>query len=491
MKNIFNKLIFIFLLAGLLGCTKDLTTPPIGLLTQSEISSKPTKAGIEASVKSSYQMLASTLNLITNWDWSGGTVFRNDIILEDMASNDMMKKWNPDGDQAWMDKIGAFTFTSENQAFNGIWVFDYEGISRTNLAISSLTNSETIQETGISSTLQNQYLAEVYFLRAYYYFDLVNNFGGVPIIRKPPTSFADAFKDVKRAPADSVWAQISSDLANAKTLMPKGSKYPDAANPWRVSIGAIISMQAKVALYNQQWQKVVDLVNELDSYGYYSLDANYFDNFDANKKFTDNEVIFAYDHTSNAIPDNSNGLYDVEQWGFFAPTRNFIRAFEPNDPRFNYTIDTIQKISPKIVGSFTSGIDYGDKVYIRYADVLLWKAEALTQLGQYPEAIAIINQIRERARNTPTEDGSVTPAGTLPDRPSSTDKNQIMTWIQHERRVELGWESQRFNDLKRWGIAKSFLNSINVPFQDYNYLYPIPQGEVDKAGGMLPQNPGY
>ena len=490
MKKIFNKLILILLLAGLASCTKDLSTAPIGLLTASQIHTKPTKEGLASSVKSSYQLLASTLNIVGNWNWSGGTVFRNDIILEDIASNDMMKKWHPDGDQAWMDKIGNFTFTSQNQAFNGIWVYDYEGISRTNLAISSLTNDQIVQETGISTTLKDQYLAEVYFLRAYYYFDLVNNFGGVPIIRKPPKSFSDAFKDVHREPADSAWALINSDLSKAKTLMPK-AKYPDPNNKWRVSIGAIISLQAKVALYNQQWQKVIDLISELDSYGYYSLDANYFDNFDATKKFTDNEVIFAYDHTANQIPDNSNGLRDVEGWGFFAPTKNFIQAFEPNDPRFNYTIDTVQQLSPKIVGSCTGYIDNGDKVYIRYADVLLWKAEALTQLGQYSDAIAIINQIRTRARNTPTENGAVTPPGTLPDRPNSTDKAQVMEWIRHERRVELGWESQRFNDLKRWKLAKSFLTGLGVNFQDYNYLYPIPQGEVDKSGGALPQNPGY
>lgn len=490
MKNIFSKLILIFLLAGLVSCTKDLTTAPIGLLTASQINAKPTKAGLASSVKSSYQLLSSTLNIIDHWNWSGGTVFRNDLILEDMASNDMMKKWHPDGDQAWMDKIGNFTFTSQNQAFNGIWVYDYEGVSRTNLAISSLTNSQIVQETGISASLKDQYLAEVYFLRASYYFDLVNNFGGVPLIRKPPKSFSEAFKDVKRAPADSVWAQINSDLTKAKALIPK-VKYPDPDAKWKVSIGAILSLQAKVALYNKQWDKVISLISELDGYGFYSLNANYFDSFDANKKFADNEVIFAYDHTSNQIPNNDNGLRYVSGWGFFAPTKNFIQAFEPNDPRFNYTIDTVQQFSPKIIGSTTGYIDYGDKVYIRYADVLLWKAEALTQLGQYSDAIAIINQIRTRARNTPTENGAVTPAGTLPDRPSSTDKAQVMSWIRHERRVELGWESQRFNDLKRWKLAKSFLTGIGVAFQDDNYLYPIPQGEVDKSGGTLPQNPGY
>jgi len=66
-----------------------------------------------------------------------------------------------------------------------------------------------------------------------------------------------------------------------------------------------------------------------------------------------------------------------------------------------------------------------------------------------------------------------------------------MGWLRHERRVELGFESQRFNDLKRWGIAKQVLTALGKNFQDFNYLYPIPQGEIDKSGGTITQNPGY
>jgi hypothetical protein len=55
----------------------------------------------------------------------------------------------------------------------------------------------------------------------------------------------------------------------------------------------------------------------------------------------------------------------------------------------------------------------------------------------------------------------------------------------------LGFESQRFNDLKRWGLAKDFLTGLGKNFQDKNYLYPIPQGEIDKSGGGITQNPGY
>jgi len=83
------------------------------------------------------------------------------------------------------------------------------------------------------------------------------------------------------------------------------------------------------------------------------------------------------------------------------------------------------------------------------------------------------------------------PAGTLPDRIASVDKTQIKGWLMHERRVELGFESQRFNDLKRWKIAKQVLVGLGKNFQDFNYLYPIPQGEIDKSGGSITQNTGY
>ncbi len=101
----------------------------------------------------------------------------------------MNKKWNPDGDQAWMDEFSDFSFTAANGGFNGIWLYDYEGINRINLAISYLTNPETTQAVGISDARKNQLLGEAYFLRAFYYFDLTNNFGDVPLLLNPLLSF--------------------------------------------------------------------------------------------------------------------------------------------------------------------------------------------------------------------------------------------------------------------------------------------------------------
>jgi hypothetical protein len=183
-------------------------------------------------------------------------------------------------------------------------------------------------------------------------------------------------------------------------------------------------------------------------------------------------------------------------WGFIAPTDNFLAEFETNDPRLSLTVNVTDKAVYKLLGATNKSYIGNDdapsnKVYIRFADVMLWKAEAYNETANYPQAIAIINSIRQRARTSLTVAGTLPPVGTLPDRGASTDKAQIHGWLMHERRVELGFESQRFNDLKRWGTAKAVLSALNKNFQDFNYLYPIPQGEIDKSGGSITQNPGY
>jgi hypothetical protein len=494
MKSI-NKIVAFGLLCLAAGCTKELHKDPIGLITPDQINTDPTMNTVNTAVTSSYKMLANTLNILGEWRWDLGTVFRNDYILQDMASDDMQKKWNPDGDQAWMDNVATFTFTATNQAFNGQWSYDYEGISRSNLAISYLTDDALITKIGMDQTLRNRLLGEVYFLRAFYYFDLVNNFGDVPLLLKPLTTFSEAYSVAKRVSKDSVWAQISADLAAAKPLLPN-SKYSDDTDKWRVSKGAVIALQAKVAVFNQQWQDVISLVSELETLGF-ALDTNYFDNFDVTKEYAENEVIFSYDHTSTVTPRNGNGICAPLDWGFFAPTTDFLNAFEPNDPRLKYTVDVDQKAVYKLLGATNTSFKGNDdapsnKVYFRMADALLWKAEAYIETGNLPAAIAIINQVRARARNGVDINGNLPPAGTLPDRDvNATDKNVVMDWLMHERRVELGFESERFYDLKRWGIAKQVLTAMGKNFQDYNYVYPIPQGEIDKSGGTIVQNPGY
>jgi hypothetical protein len=489
MKN----LIKIGLLAGLLslaGCDDDLSTEQTGLVTQGGLL---TNEVLENSVRSSYDLLSNRLNILAQWDWPGGLVFQNDYVMQDIASDDMEKKWNPDGDQPWIDEINNYTFTASNGGPNGLWKYDYEGINRINLVMELLLTDDVETVSGITEARKNQLLGELYFLRSYYYFSLVTNFGDVPLLLRPVKSLDEAFIVAVRANKDLVWEQIKTDLTLAKDLLPN-TKYSSDTEKWRVSKGAVVALLAKTALYTQDWSTVPVLVDELSGLGY-SLNTNYFENFTS--EYNDNEVIFSFDHQTNALPvRRGNGIAAPLGWGFFAPSADFLNAFEPNDPRKLYTVDVAPQNVNKMLGSL-NGVNKGNddapnnKVYMRFADALLWKAEALNETGDYAGAVAIINQIRQRARNGVDATGTVPPAGTLPDRPASTDRATIKGWLISERRVELGFENQRMLDLKRWGIAQEVLNAKGINFQPKHMLYPIPQSEIDASAGTLTQNPGY
>lgn len=493
MKNLFKTSILLGLLS-LTSCQDELTQDPIGLTTLEQANTTPTLNTLEKSVSSSYQLLSNRLNILAEWDWGGGLVFQNDYIMQDIASDDMEKKWSSDGDQPWIDEINNFTFTSTNGGPNGLWKYDYEGIKRINAAIELLTKADIETVTGITTARKNQLLGEAYFLRSYYYFSLVTNFGDVPLILAPVKTYQEAFDVAVRADKGLVWDKIKSDLVLAKALLPN-SKYSSPTEKWRVSKGAVIALQAKAALYTEKWAEVPALVDELAGLGF-SLNTNYFDSFSTSKEYTDNEVIFSYDHQSNATPRKGNGICAPLGWGFFAPSTDFLNSFEPNDPRKLYTVDAANQNVNKMLGSLDGANKGNDdaptnKVYMRYADALLWKAEALNETGNYSGAIAIINQIRARARTTVTALGTIPPVGTLPDRVASTDKATIKAWLISERRAELGFENQRMLDLKRWGIAKAVLTAHGKSFQDKHMLYPIPQSEIDASAGTLTQNPGY
>lgn len=495
MKNI-PKISLILLLGLAASCDSYLDKEPIGLITQEQINTEPTVSSVTSAVNSTYQTLSSTLNIIGEWNWDDATVLRNDFILQDIASGDMEKKWNPDGDQAWMDEIAAFNFTSMNGAFNGQWSYDYEGISRANQSISTLEQDEVMAGLDMNAETKDRLLGEAYFLRAFYYFDLVNNFGDVPLLTEPLENFSQAYEVTSRTPKAEVIEFIKSDLEMSVSLLPQ-QKYSSPSEPWRASLGAAKAMQAKVALYQGNWDSVISYVDELQSWGYYSLDPNYFDPFDVAKEYDEDEVIFSYNHEQGVNPSKGNGLAALMGWGFIAPSDDFVQAFEENDPRLGYTVDVdaqeVHKLLGTTDGRYKGNDDSpGNKVYIRYADVLLWKAEALIQTGQVEEGLMIVDEIRERARNTPQVDGTPTPDTALPPYAGQgLSQAEAMAALRHERRVELGFESQRFMDLKRWEIAKEVLTSLGKNFKDFNYLYPIPQGEIDKSGGQISQNPGY
>jgi hypothetical protein len=169
------------------------------------------------------------------------------------------------------------------------------------------------------------------------------------------------------------------------------------------------------------------------------------------------------------------------------------------------TCSCLEKVGP-FFGS-SKNIDI-----IRYADVLLWKAEALIQLGQESDALPLINQLRTRAANSTTQ--TRFSDGTAPSnyRINTYQPGVNCTWtqayafqaLQFERRMEFGMEGTRFFDLVRWGIAASTLNNfISVEKNRYSFLdnavftqgrdeyLPIPQTEINLTHGLYQQNAGW
>lgn len=485
------KKIHIYIIGGALltlSCSKFLDKDPIGILTQEQVQVDPTEGTVRTGIENAYRPLSYTLNIYGDWDWNGGLVIRPDFLLEDIASGDAMKKWNPDGDQAWMDDVANYNFTPENGAFAGIWKYNYEGISRSNTAIFQLTDPTTLATLNLAEAQRVRLLAEASFLRAFFYFDLVKLFGDVPLLLKPLANFNEAYEVAVRSAKTDVFTQIKEDLNNAVAGFPN-SRFSSDTEKWRASKGGAMALRAKVALFEENWKEVITQVTAIEQSGFYDLNANYFDAFDESKSYTEKENIFIFDHQSGMQPSKGNGFTALMGWGFMAPSTDFLNAFEAGDPRKDNTVDVGNQLIFKLLGAKDGSFKGNDnspvnRVYIRYADVLLWKAEALIKDGQIPAGIAIINKIRQRAR---AGNSSI-----LADRRTTgVDATQAMLWLQHERRVELGFESHRLSDLKRWNLAKQTLNTLGKPFADKHMLFPIPQAEVDKTVGKISQNQGY
>jgi len=118
---------------------------------------------------------------------------------------------------------------------------------------------------------------------------------------------------------------------------------------------------------------------------------------------------------------------------------------------------------------------------IRFAEVLLWEAEAMTELGMVAQAQVPLESVRARARAQ-----SADPASTLPPV-TTTNQDEMRAAIRHERSVELGYEMHRFFDLVRWGIAEERIAGFQ---KGKHEVFPIPQTEMDLNPRLL-QNPGY
>ncbi len=477
MKNI--KYSALFLVFGLASCQSILDKEPLGILDTG--SYFQTSADAVQAINAAYEpLLFNSKN--NNFYWAFGEMPSDEAVT------------GGDGSRPGLTELDFFTYTPRTEEFNDFWKLNYQGITQANTVI------EKVPVVSMDESLKNRILGEAYFLRAYYHFLLAQTFGNVPLITRvtPPDELKQPAKN-----RDEVLRQVIADCDFAAGVLP--SSYP-AGDVGRATQGAAYALAAKANLYLKDWNKVLDYVGKVKGLGVYSLMPDYEDNFRENTQ-NNAESVWEIQHTNlelglgNSLNQWWRSKKLVDGYGFAEVTQSYFDSFEPGDPRRKFTIASNNepylgvvyknsfsstKHSPRKylqIDSTTTQVADGDINYtaIRYAEVLLWEAEALAELGRVGEAQAPLEQVRARARAQATD-----PATALP-MVAVTDQAAMIDAVRHERSVELGFEMHRFYDLVRWGLADQLLPDFQPGKHE---VFPIPQTELD-LNSTLQQNPGY
>jgi len=437
-------------------------------------------------------------------------------VFGDVASDDAASG-NPAAspDAATIDN---FSYSATNSHLSNEWSNFYEGITNCNLVLAN------VPSINMDTALRSRILGEARFLRAWYYFKLVNIYGDVPIVLTPLTP---AQMQIAQSPKKEIYEWvIEPDLKAALKILPASYAGADVG---RATSGAAASLLAKVYLFQEKWDTSLIYSNMVINSGQYQLMKIYSQDFDGLHK-NNQESIFEVQMLGGQTPNVGNAL---NQWfapqivgGYYcdAPNQNFVNEFEETsdsvyDPRLDYTVgrdSTLWNNGEYFLSSWSPQTGYLTRKYqqpltqapiigqgncdytaIRYADVLLFNAEALNELGQTSAAIIPLNEVRKRARESYLYDstligfGSV-PAALLPDVPA-VSQGQLRIAIIHERRMELGFEFHRFFDLMRYGansnIGPTYVNQLinRDGITKFTYsadnTFPIPQSErdIDKA----------
>lgn len=595
-----KKLLFFIIIVTvsvLYGCTfNKLGEEPLDQISGSAIWKDPSL--MQANLNDIYIGMGSGLFNST----SGLSVMTDDAMWTNGGQQVMKSQITP-ASLGLLGNTGRFGFLN--------WAPNYSRIRQTNIFLKKSSGYS-----GENQAKVKRMRGQAYFLRAYFYQNLMRMYGGVPLITKVYNLDSKDF-NIKRNSFKKTIHFIAENCDSAATLLPL--KYASNENMGRATKGAALALKARVLLYaasdlynvnpsgmpetgytsatstqrQERWQKAQDAAKAVMDLGVYHLYKAHPTPDDSTAKNYDDifldqpnaEIIMAkhYNITHGGVNNISqyfmpNGF---DGWGENSPTQQFVDAFEMKDgskfswsnpeqaahpyqnrdPRFYAEVlydgahfrprwsdgagldpygivQTFKKITlpdgktlPGLDtrngpiqnwnGSYTGyylrkfidpTVNWKESpqtvpwVYFRYAEILLNYAEASIGLGQYGKARTVLNKIRVRAG--------------MPKFGPSVTGNKLLEEYRNERRVELGFELQRFFDVRRWMIAPKVLEepakgiqitvkgesrSDRSSYYDYTYkvvqvrlrkwnnkMYfaPIPLAEMNRNSKLV-QNPGY
>lgn len=391
---------------------------------------------------------------------------------------------------------------SGSSMYSVFWNEPYEAIRNSNILLENIDNAN------VDEASKMLIKAESKFIRAMSYYKLYMRFGPTPL----RTSTTQEL-EIPKASEDEILSFIESELLEAIPNLPS----PGTEKQWgRTQKGAAMGVLTKMYLNTKQWQKCADMAQDIIDLGYYELFPEYFELFmvknERNKEIlwartakadlgrTANISIMNFVWPQSFARDPKTGLEFCDGCRNFATMLRFrdefYLSFDSEDKRtslimteyINTSGDLINLLPPEDnprpfkywPADDFAGPGYGNDVPdIRYADILMSRAEALNELnGPNQESIDLINQVRTRAGLT---DLSIT---------DFVSKEALNNHILDERGWEFWWEGKRRHDLIRHGKFISQAQSRGLPAQDHMVRFPIPQFALD-ANPSLEQNSGY
>jgi starch-binding outer membrane protein, SusD/RagB family len=365
-----------------------------------------------------------------------------------------------------------------------MWQQDYNSLYNINIVL------DKIEGTSLDAAYKEEVKAEMMFLRALYYFTMVQTWGDIPLVTKAVT--ASESYSILRSPAADVYNQIIQDLQYAIARLPLANAVSAAGRP---SKGAAQTLLGKVYLTMGNKPSAALVLTEVYSSLQYGLLTNYADLWSITNKNTKESIFEVQFKGGSASGPNSLYYDDFAPYqnaggltfggGMNQVTDNLYNEFEPGDIRRNLSIDTGYYVGASYVpikfpkkwvdNTVTKSALYchNNFIVLRYADLLLMLSEA-TGDAQY------LNLVRGRV--------SLPLYGT-PGYPAQY--NTLALAIEHERRVELALEYQRWFDLKRTGrtIAVLLANKGKT-ITTQKLLMPIPL-TVIQENPLITQNDGY
>ena len=576
-RTIINMTLAATLAISVCSCDSFLDYTPTAVIDQDQAFSEPEKM-----VNSAYAMLGDCWYNYPFNLWPYG----------DLSSDDCLKGGGGPGDTGYHDVEIWSTLTSRKGELDELWYRLYCAVSRCNRALVALEENGNAT-LGEQTTLERE--AEVRFLRAHFYFKLLQVFRQVPWIDENVfRNNASEKTSNTEFTYEQLFGKVIADFQFAYDNLPE--KQTDGGRANKIAAAAYLAKcyltlawgdgyeatTGESHINKEYMQKVVDMTDVVknSSYGYLEDYGDIFLPEHKNSK----ESVFAV-QTSDYKEDNTtygranwsnmlNGCWGMWScgWDFHKPSQNLVNAFKTRnglpefddynatdaypvnghptsqkwDPRLFHTVGmptfpykyeeqyvqtTANSRTPNTYGYYTSLKDVPQRskgetyngswqafamndYVLRYTDVMLMRAEALIELDRLSEARTIINDIRQRAKNS--IDKHIAYAKdqceiALYPQSYFADKATARKCLRWERRLEMGMENGRFFDLRRWGIASTTLNAFFQTEQDdvydgqtyaqyykdahftpgKNEFWPVPYNQLYYIPGLYKQNKGY